>query len=76
MDGIYQWLTESLELQSWANIYSMEITSEECLMGVKHLLSCPSTINTVRGFQGQEAQMFADFLDRVSRPNVACFHDL
>ena len=60
-------LTESLDVQFWANIYSTEITSNECLSKVQALLSCPSKIAVARSFQGDEARTFIDFLDRVSK---------
>ena len=33
-------LIESSDMQLWANIYTMEITSDECLTEVRSLLSC------------------------------------
>ena len=68
-------LTKSLDMQFWANIYSMEITSNECLSKVQSLLSCPSKIAAARSFQGDEAQTFIDFLDRVSKWHARCFDD-
>ncbi|KAF9651394.1 kinase-like protein [Thelephora ganbajun] len=52
-------------MQFWANIYTMEITSNECLTEVRSLLSCRSNINITRNFRGNEAQMFINFLDGV-----------
>ena len=60
-------LMESLDVQLWANIHSMDITSEECLTKVRSLLSCRSNMNVARSLQGEEAQAFIDFLDRVSK---------
>ena len=59
-------LVESLDMRLWPKIYSMGITSNECLTEVRSLLSCPSGMNLVRNFQGNEAQTFANFLDQVS----------
>ena len=60
-------LIESLEMQFYASIYLMEVTSDECLSKVWSLLSCPSKINVARSLRGSEAQMFIDFLDQVSK---------
>lgn len=60
-------ITQSLDTQFWANIYSNKITSDECLSEVRSLLSCPSKIVVVRNFLGDEAQTFIDFLDQVSK---------
>ena len=60
-------LIESLDMQLWANIYTMEITSDECLTEVRSLLSCRSNMNIARSFRGIDAQTFIDFLDQVSR---------
>jgi len=65
-------LVESLDVQFSTNIYSMEVTSNECLSEIRSLLSCPSKITVARSFQGNEAQTFIDFLDRVSKPCVPC----
>ncbi|KAF9648137.1 kinase-like protein [Thelephora ganbajun] len=62
---IDRWLVLSLDVQFWTNIYSVDITSNECLSKVRTLLSCPSKIAVARSFQGNEAQIFIDFLDRV-----------
>ena len=51
----------------WEIIYSLEITSNECLSEVRSLLNCPSKIAVARNFRGSEAQAFVDFLDKVSR---------
>ena len=59
-------LIRPLDTQSWADVYSMEITSNECLAKVRLLLSCQSEMNVARSFQGNEAQTFVNFLDRVS----------
>jgi len=65
-----QWLdcrlTESLDTQFWLSICAMEVTSSECLTEVRSLLSCRSNIDVARSLRGNEAQMFVDFLDRVS----------
>ena len=53
-------------MQFWARIYSLEITSDECLYEVRTLLNCPSRVAAARGLQGDEAQIFVDFLDKVS----------
>jgi len=60
-------LIESLDMQLWANIYTIEITSDECLTEVRSLLSCRSNMNVARSFRGNDAQTFIDFLDQVSR---------
>ena len=54
-------------MRLWPKIYSMGITSNECLTEVRSLLSCPSGMNLVRNFRGNEAQTFVDFLDQVSK---------
>lgn len=43
----------------------MEVTSNECLSEVCSLLSCPLKITAARNLQGNDAQVFIDFLDRV-----------
>jgi len=48
----------------------MDVTSDECLSEVRSLLSCPTKINVTRSFRGNEAQMFIDFLDQVSKIRV------
>jgi len=45
----------------------MEVTSDEYLSEVRSLLNCPSKITRVRNLRGDEAQMFIDSLDRVSK---------
>ena len=60
-------LTEPLDMKFWTDIYSMEITSNECLSAVQSLLSSPSKITAAQSFRGSEAQKFIDFLDRVSK---------
>lgn len=60
-------LIGSLATQLWTNLYSMEITSDECLTNVEALLSCRSNMDVARSFEGNEAQTFVDFLDRVSK---------
>ena len=57
--------TDSLDIQFWANLCVVEITSSECLSEVQTLLNCPSKITLARSFQGREAQTFIDFLDQV-----------
>ena len=73
-----QWIayrfTGSLDVQFWANVYSMEITSDECLAKIRSLLSCRSSINVPRGFQGEAAQAFIDFLDQVSELHYGVLH--
>ena len=64
-------------MQFWANIYSTDITSSECLSEVLSLLNCPSRIAVARSLQGSEAQTFIDFLDRVStKLHASCLGDL
>lgn len=58
-------LSEPPDVPFWANIYTMEITSDECLTEVQSLLSCPSNVNVARSFRGTEAQTLVDFLDQV-----------
>jgi hypothetical protein len=69
-------LIQSLDMQFWASIYSTEITSNECLSKVRSLLSCRSKITVIRGFQGNEAQTFIDFLDQVSKLCALCLTNL
>ena len=59
-------LTESSDTQLWADIYSIEVTSSECLAKVRTFLSCRSSMNVARSFQGNDARAFIDFLDQVS----------
>ena len=51
-----------------AEICSMEATSTECLWEVRSLLTCPPKVAAARSLEGNEAQEFVDFLDRVSEP--------
>ncbi|KAF9787044.1 kinase-like domain-containing protein [Thelephora terrestris] len=57
-------LIKPSDIHSSANIYSMEVTSNGCLSGVRSFLSSPSRINTSRNLQGDEARTFIDFLDQ------------
>lgn len=59
-------LTESSDKQSWTNIYTTKVTSNECLSKVQSLFSCRSNTNVARSFRGNDAQVFAGFLDRVN----------
>jgi len=59
-------LVESSGTQFWSDLYSIEVTSDECLAKVQTLLSSQSSINIIRSFEGNEAQTFIDFLDQVS----------
>ncbi|KAF9784796.1 kinase-like domain-containing protein [Thelephora terrestris] len=52
-------------MESWAQISSLEITSEESLSELWALLSNPSRVAAARNLQGDEAQTFIDFLDKV-----------
>ncbi|KAF9647734.1 hypothetical protein BDM02DRAFT_2520842 [Thelephora ganbajun] len=63
-------------MQFWANVYSMETASNECLSKVRSILSCASTITIARSFQGNEAQTLIDFLNRVSTLSTACLDNL
>ena len=45
----------------------METTSNKCLSKVQELLDCRSNADIAKSFERNEAQMFVDFLDRVSR---------
>ena len=60
-------LIKPSDIQFWADIYSVEVTSNECLTKVRSLLNCRSNMNVARSFRGEEAQAFIDFLDRVSK---------
>lgn len=60
-------LIELSDTQFWANIYSLEIPSNECLSTIRSLLSCPTNINVAMSFQGDEAQKLIDFLDQASK---------
>jgi len=62
--------TELLDMRFSANTYSMEVTSDECLSEVRSLLSCSYEITHARSLRGNEAQMFIDFLDRVSELTI------
>ena len=44
----------------------MEIASDQCLTEIRSVLSCRSNLNVVRGFKGDKAQEFVDFLDQVN----------
>ena len=59
-------LIEPSDTQFPTKLYSMETTSTECLSEVRALLGCPYKIAAARSLQGNEAQKFIDFLDRVS----------
>lgn len=59
--------------QSWANIYTTEVTSNECLSKVQSLLKCRVNMNVARNLQGNDAQAFIDFLDQVSKLHVPRF---
>lgn len=63
----YHWLIGSLDMRLWANISSIETTSNESLIEVQALLSCRSNVNVARSFQGNEARTFIDHLDRVNK---------
>ena len=69
-------LIQSLGVQFWSNFSSMETTSNECLAKVRSLLNCKSEMNVARGFRGDEAQTFIDFIDRVSKSCAPCFDNL
>ena len=64
-------LTKSLDAQSWPNLYTLEVTSNECVSKLRSLLSRPSEIAVARSFQGVEADTLANFLDQVSGPCVS-----
>ena len=64
-------LTDSSDKQFWTNIYSAEVNLSECLTNVQSLLSCPSKIAVAQSFQGNDAQIFIDFLDQVSKSGCA-----
>ena len=68
--------TESSDIKFSANIYPMEITSNECISQIESLLSCPSKITLARSIQGTEAQTFIDFLDQVGRSYILCLGNL
>ena len=68
--------TESLDVQPWNEIHSLETPSSECLSIVQDLLSCPIKITVARSSQGDEARRLVDFLDRVSRFRSPCFENL
>jgi len=53
----------------------MEVTSNECLSKIRSILSCRSCMNVARGFQGNEAQTFIDFLDKVSKSCTRSFNN-
>ena len=63
---LHNHLIQSSDIQFPAKLCSMEATSTECLSEVRSLLRCPFKIAAARSLQGNEAQMFIDFLDRVS----------
>ena len=62
-----RWLEGSTNAQSWSVLYTLEITSDECLSRLRLLISCPSAIAAARSFQGSEAGALINFLDRVSK---------
>jgi len=59
-------LIEASGAQFWTSIYSIDVTSNECPAKVQTLLSCRSSVNVARSLQGNDAQIFIDFLDQVS----------
>ena len=65
-------LTGLLDVLFLAKICSMEVTSSECLSEVRTLLSRASNITAARSLQGNEAQVFVDFLDQVSKLSASC----
>ena len=69
------WLIESSAVQTWESIYSMPITSDECVSEVRSILNCRSKIQSIRNLRGNEAQNFVDFLDQVSTSSLPCLND-
>jgi len=64
----------SLDTRFWSYLYSIEVTSDECLTKVQALVSCRSSIDVIRSFEGNGAKHFIDFLDQVSKLLYAqCF---
>lgn len=66
----------SLDPQFWSDLYTLEITSDECLSKVRSLLNCPSKIAVARSFQGNGAGTFVNFLDQVSEVRTSCPNNL
>lgn len=67
---------ESLDAQSWFELYTLETLSDECFPKLRALLSSPSKITAARSFQGSEANTLIDFLDRVSALCASCLSNL
>lgn len=65
------WLigVSSPDMQFLTRMYSVEITSDECLSVVQSLLNCPLNMALVRSFRGSDALVFIDFLDQASEPH-------
>lgn len=69
-------IIESLDTRFWSYLYSIEVSSDECLAKVQALVSNRSSIIVIRSFKGNEAETFINFLDQVSKLCVQCFDDL
>ena len=54
------------DAQFWSDLYTLEVTSDECISKVRSLLNCPSKVAVARSFQGSGARTFVNFLDQVS----------
>lgn len=58
----------------WDTIFSMNITSAECLPNISTLVHSPSKISEARSLQGDQAQSLIDLIDQVCdsgrRPSV------
>ena len=67
---------ESLDAQSWSDLCTLEIISDECLPKLLAFLSCPSKIAVARSFQGSEAKALVGFLDQVSVLYASFLSDL
>ena len=67
---------ESLDAQSWSELYTLETLPDECFPKLRTLLSSPPKIIAARSFQGSEANTLINFLDRVSAPCTSCLSDL
>lgn len=66
---LLQWTGDQLigfpGAQFWSDLYALEITSNECLSKLRSILGCPTKIAATRRFQGNDAETFVNFLDKV-----------
>ena len=67
MEYPVSFIVQLSDTQFLASIYSKDVTTDESTPEIQSLLSSPSKIFAVRNLLGNDAQVFVDFLDQVSR---------